>query len=617
MLRRLFSRPVAVPRTPEGFIPPRSGKELLATPRRQSMMKMLWDTTSLTQSVFDEYLLGPIERYAELVQLFPASESHHHAYAGGMLDHALEMACYGLRLRQRHLLPPGAKPEDQSSAGELWSAAIIYGSLMHDVAKILVDIEVHLEDGSEWRVWHGVIPKPYRVRYRTGREYHLHSAVNPVLCHQVLGGAVMDWLMRQPKLFALFMYTISGHTERGGIIAELIHQADRASVAKALGGDPVQALSAPAESIQRKLAGGLRYLVKEQFKLNQKGGVGWLTDEALWLVSPRAVNELKTHLYAQGIRSIPADLNRLYGELQAHGLIEEVREGKSVWKCEILDGEWKQSFNMIKLQPTLIWGVEGKPESFRGKLSIKGEGASVEDKPTNQEPVHGESEGLAPEPKMQPAELVATSNEPEAPVKPLSQVNPSSDTLDDAIMALFPKMGAGDMQEAREIQDADTQEPDNSSVPDLFTTAKNDSSRPKSSSQEVNNNSDLGEQFWQWLKMGVADHSIVINDTKAPIHTVEGTYFLVSPGIFKRFSTKILGNEEQWKMVQKRFQKLGLHIRTQGQNIHNVSVEGPNKTRLLKGYLIKEPREVSQRIPPDNWVLTLLKSQEKKDETDE
>ena len=289
MLRRIFPR--AIQETPplEGFTKPLPGKALLDTPRRQQMIKMLWDTTSLTQGVFDEYLLAPIYRYAELVQLLPASESHHHAYPGGMLDHALEMACYGLRLRQRHLLPPGAKPEDQSSAGELWSAAVIHGVLMHDIAKTLVDVEIHLEDGREWRLWHGLIPAPYRVRYRAGREYHLHAAVNPLLCERVLGAKVLDWMMTQPKLFALFMYTIAGHTERGGIVAELIHQADRASVAKALGGDPVQALSAPVESTQRKLAEGLRYMVKEQFKLNKKGEVAWLTEEALWLVSPRAV----------------------------------------------------------------------------------------------------------------------------------------------------------------------------------------------------------------------------------------------------------------------------------------------------------------------------------------
>ncbi|WP_110633615.1 MobH family relaxase [Salinicola salarius] len=614
MLRRLFPRVSSQKiRHRAGFTQPQPGKELLDTPRRQQMIKMLWDTTSLTQSVFDEYLLAPICRYAEMVQLLPASESHHHAYPGGMLDHALEMACYGLRLRQRHLLPPGAKPEDQSSAGELWSAAVIHGALMHDVAKTLVDVEIHLEDGREWRLWHGPIPAPYRVRYRAGREYHLHAAVNPLLCERVLGARVLDWMMTQPKLFALFMYTIAGHNERGGIVAELIHQADRASVAKALGGDPVQALSAPVESIQRKLAEGLRYMVKEQFKLNKKGEVAWLTEEALWLVSPRAVNELKAHLYAQGVKSIPGDLNRLYGELQSHGLIEEVTEGKSVWKCEIVEGDWKQSFNMIKVPPTLIWGVEDKPEPFRGRITIKGEGAVTADKPSSNEVVVTKSESVT-ETKTQGGEIPPPQS---IDTQPSSQAGSVNDTLDADIMALFPEVSPEPERVLDQVQSANAAGQESSAEPNSSKSAKNVGSRPKSSAQEVNNNLDLGERFWQWLKMGVADHSILINDTKAPIHTVEGTYFLVSPGIFKRFSTKELGDEEQWKLVQKRFQKLGMHLRTQGQNIHNVSVEGPNKTRLLKGYLIKDPREVSQRIPPDNWVLTLIPHQIDKDETNE
>lgn len=612
MLRRLLARS-ATPNAAEGYHFPQTGRELLATPRRQSMIKLLWDTTSLTQPVFNEYLLAPIGRYAELVQLLPASESHHHAYPGGMLDHALEMACYGLRLRQRHLLPPNAKPEDQSSAGELWSAAIIYGSLMHDVAKVLVDIEIHLEDGSEWRVWHGVIPKPYRVRYRTGREYHLHSAVNPVLAHQVLGGRVLDWLMSQPRLFALLMYTIAGHTERGGIIAELIHQADRASVAKALGGDPVQALSAPTESIQRKLAEGLRYLVKDQFKLNQKGGAGWLTDEALWLVSPRVVNELKTHLYSQGIKSIPADLNRLYGELQAHGLIEEVSEGKSVWKCEITDGDWNQVFNMVKVPPTLIWGVEGKPASFNGELTVRGAGAPEEasaDKPQNSQKTKSEPS------KDQLVEADVTGDL--QPQKQNSSVTPSpqvggftsSDvSLDDDIMALFPEVRTSEPKSSIESMACESKVTDNLSGPNSVKSVK--------TSYAHDNHSDFGGQFWQWLKVGLANHSIVINDTNAPVHTVDGTYFLVSPGIFKRFSNVVLGNEELWKTVQKRFQKLGAHVRTHGQNIHTVSVEGPNKTRLLKGYLIKDPQQVSQKIPPDNWVLALQTTKGEGEQLDE
>lgn len=612
MFSRLFSHSTASSQVIEGYHRPQSGKALLATPRRQSMVKMLWDTTSLTQQVFDEYLLAPIERYAELVQLLPASESHHHAYAGGMLDHALEMACYGLRLRQRHLLPPHAKPEDQSSAGELWNAAIIYGALMHDVAKVLVDLEIHLEDGREWRVWHGTIPSPYRVRYRTGREYHLHSAVNPLLCQQVLGGRVMDWLMSQPRLFALFMYTIAGHTERGGIIAELIHQADRASVAKALGGDPVQALTAPVESIQRKLADGLRYLVREQFKINKRGGQAWLTDDSLWLVSPRAINELKAHLYAQGIKSIPADLNRLYGELHAHGLIEEVEESKHVWKCEVIDGDWCQNFNMIKVPPTLIWGVEGKPASFSGQVSVEGAGAVEDERRDAEDSTKNEQDVKRDQSERQAGEAEPANRKPSKKAIKCSDKNvtkspsPSADVEDD-IIALFPDIGGADQRpdsfEGEQVGGSSEQEP---SGIDKKRAPKNsiDDGAVISDNRPCNKLC-LGEQFWQWLKEGLADHSIVINDTRAPVHVLDGTYFLVSPAIFKRFSLAVLDDEDQWKSVQIRFQKLGMHVRSQGKNIHSISVEGPNKSRVLKGYLISDPHQLSSKIPPDNWVLSL------------
>ncbi|WP_110689402.1 MobH family relaxase [Salinicola endophyticus] len=589
---RWWGRARSVKGQGEGLEYPRSGPELLALPRRQQMLKMLWDTTSLTQEAFDDYILAPIQRYAELVQQLPASESHHHSYAGGMLDHALEMACYGLKLRQRHLLPPGGKPEDQSSSGELWSAAIIYAALMHDVAKTLVDIEIHLEDGRNWKLWHGPIPGPYRVRYRAGRDYHLHAALNPILCQQVLGPHVLDWLLSQPRLFGLLTYTISGHTDRGGIIAEIVHQADRASVSKAMGGDPLQALAAPVESLQRKLADGLRYMVKEQFQLNQRGGVAWLTKEALWLVSPRAINELKAHLYAQGVKSIPADLGRLYGELQAHGLIEEVSEGKSVWKCEVSEGDWSQSLSMIRISPTLIWGTGTKPEPFKGKIETKGcdtlgsesnaDAASV----SNDEVAANEvgADENTPLPAKNKDSSDAGGSDGKAGVDLES-------ALDDELISLFEnKVEVGDESNSETF---DVQ--DNKDEPDA--------------PGEVGEAKGMGERFWGWLQQGLESRSIIVNDSNAVVHTVSGTYFLVSPGIFKRFASAELGGTRRWKEVQSGFQKLGHHVKTHGVNIQKVVVAGPNKTTYLMGYLLKSPRELTQAVPPDNWVLTLEKEE--------
>ncbi|WP_208529345.1 TraI domain-containing protein, partial [Pseudomonas aeruginosa] len=97
----LFQRKKAAPATaanvtppPEppskGWIRPESAVSLLATPRRQKLLEHIWQRTSLSRKQFGTLYRKPLERYSELVQAFPASEAHHHAYPGGMLDHGLE-----------------------------------------------------------------------------------------------------------------------------------------------------------------------------------------------------------------------------------------------------------------------------------------------------------------------------------------------------------------------------------------------------------------------------------------------------------------------------------------------------------------------------------------------
>lgn len=56
--------------------------------------------------------------------------------------------------------------------------------------------------------------------------------------------------------------------------AALYPKADRASAAQALGGDPEHAMAAPKHALQRKLLDGLRYLLKEELKLNQPEASG-------------------------------------------------------------------------------------------------------------------------------------------------------------------------------------------------------------------------------------------------------------------------------------------------------------------------------------------------------
>jgi len=67
------------------------------------------------------------------------------------------------------------------------------------------------------------------------------------------------------------------------------------------------------------LLDGLRYLLKHELKLNRpQASDGWLTDDALWLVSKTVSDKLRAHLLTQGIDGIPASNTAVFNVLQKH-----------------------------------------------------------------------------------------------------------------------------------------------------------------------------------------------------------------------------------------------------------------------------------------------------------
>ncbi|HEB0595837.1 TPA: TraI domain-containing protein, partial [Pseudomonas aeruginosa] len=323
-----------------GFLPPLSSMELLGTPRRRQLLENIWQRASLSKQQFEEIYRRPLANYAELVQQLPASENHHHAHPGGMIDHGLEIVAYALKVRQTYLLPIGAAPESQSAQAEAWSAAAAYGALAHDIGKIVVDLQVELQDGSTWHPWNGPINQPYRFKYVKSREYQLHGAASALLIHQLLPRTALDWLSRFPELWAQLIYLFAGQYEHAGILGEIIVKADQASVAQELGGNPDRALAAPKQSLQRQLADGLRFLVKDKFKLNQPGGPsdGWLTQDALWLVSKPASDQLRAYLLAQGIEGVPTSNATFFNMLQDQAVIQTNAEDKAIWTATVDNG---------------------------------------------------------------------------------------------------------------------------------------------------------------------------------------------------------------------------------------------------------------------------------------
>lgn len=357
----------------KGYITPQSAEQLLSTELRQAWLNHIWQHTSLSHEQFERIYLKPIKNYATLVQQFPASESHHHAYLGGLLDHGLELVGHALKIRQGYLLPPGVPPEDQAVQSDAWTAAIAYAGLLHDLGKIAVDIEVELEDGSCWHPWLGVITQPYRFRYVHNRDYQLHDKMTALLCPQIISHDSLNWLCQYPELWSNFIHLMAGDYEQAGLLGEIVDKADRISTAKSIGANPEKAMAAPVNSLQKKLITGLKHLIKTQLNLNKTPGNGWLTPDGLWLMSKTTADGLRAYLLSQGFDGIPTKNSILFDELQAHQIIlTNPLDDRAIWTVSVSDesGQWQQEFSLIKVNAGLIWSNQEKPEYFKGRVEV-------------------------------------------------------------------------------------------------------------------------------------------------------------------------------------------------------------------------------------------------------
>lgn len=153
-----------------------------------------------------------------------------------------------------------------------------------------------------------------------------------------------------------------------------MQQADKASVAKNLDGDIKTALAQRPTSLPQPLLTALRSLVQNEYRLNNPecGSDGWLTEDALWLISKTTADRVRAWLLQHGVASVPENNNRLFDELLAHQLIV-ANEDKAIWRCIIRsDKGWSpvEPLTLLRLTPSAIWEPgEQRPACFVGDVT--------------------------------------------------------------------------------------------------------------------------------------------------------------------------------------------------------------------------------------------------------
>lgn len=546
----------------EYTLPARTPEALLAEPKRAAAIRQIQSLVSATDRHFEAIYRATLIRWAAFAQELPASEAHHHAHQGGLLDHSLDVARRALLIRRQYMLPVGAPPEAAIRVADRWTYAVFVSALLHDAGKPATDqiVELYGADGAKaglWNPWAEPM-RPglrYFMRFRPARAYGTHETVAGFLAAQLLPPEATAWIGQDAALMPTLIGALTRHATAGGALSEIVALADQQSAAAGLGGTGAQMPNASRKSLAATVRETIRALIDSgDIPINRPGAGGFISRDVLWLVSKRGMDQIRTKLRETGAANIAPRNDLFMDDLQAQGVIIPNSEGRAIWRARVRspDGAFDQELSFLKLPARAIWPAPSRaPDAYDGDVAPKETAAAS---------------------KLSPSEAALAGMRPDA----------------------LPH-GNGQAQSAVTAYRLEREE----------TSAASEASRSDEAhaSQETamhgGDGGDVGaaghepicpesepEAFFEWLARGIREGDLSVNNSGAQLHVVAEGLFLVSPLIFKEYA----GEDGPWTAVQKKMIRAGRHIRTaQGQNILLYRVEGKNSASKLRGIVLKDP----------------------------
>jgi len=337
-----------------------------------------------TPEIFEQFHLASLRRLASYAHLLPASQTHHHRGAGGLLRHAAEVALWSLQSGDRVLLPVEQAPRRRRELEPRWHLAVFLAALCHDLGKPVTDLVVTSRDGSQ--TWNPFVEDLYAwaTRQQVDRYFlhwrenrgKKHQAVSALIAERIIGPQGLAWIAAgETDLVLWMMETINGSPGAENPIHDLVVRSDQASVERDLRRLGVAftgyEIGLPVE---RFLVDLMRRLVREgTWTVNRPGARLWCIDGQLYLIWPAAGEEIAALIHQDQIPGLPRTPNSLLDMLVDRNLAS-IREdrvgGDRYWliaPAVLAEKIPNLRLTAIRLRdPALV--IEPPPLSVPGKL---------------------------------------------------------------------------------------------------------------------------------------------------------------------------------------------------------------------------------------------------------
>ncbi|MCI4411471.1 MAG: TraI domain-containing protein, partial [Thiotrichales bacterium] len=350
----------------------------------------------LAQSGLDvetcQWLSETFYALVEMVQLLPASQSHHHSGPGGLARHTIEVANIACRIRRGRLLPKGVSQEERTAEQHRWTVAIILAACLHDAGKVISDTQVDglSRDGKQLR-WNpsggsmlDIGIDRYRVTFKE-HDYSEHTQLGADLMPMLCPKPMMSWLGANASLMTALRAYLSGArdtTLEVQSISDIVTKADQASVKLDIGqGTQVRFNVVRTRPLIEILMESLNHLLlNDGFKINQSGGAAFVYESDIFMVSKTTADRVRDWITANRssyLVSLPTDNERLFSTWQDFGQIVPTPDNKAIWTCIFEginnNGKFKFELTVLRFPLHCVYGENqaAYPKQFAGSITIK------------------------------------------------------------------------------------------------------------------------------------------------------------------------------------------------------------------------------------------------------
>ena len=380
MLKWLLGSKTAKSRAPDKLdfdqLPVLSARALIDLTGQYSRLAHIRRIMQIDDVTYQTLYQDTIERFAELVQLMPASQAHHHAVPGGLFVHTLEVLEHALALRRQHKLPMFATEKQQEDERHLWTYAVFLAALLHDVGKRLTLCRFILDNNRELEPFSSdpaqLAGRHYRIVFNDPKYHVLHEQIGLAFIGHLLSPLAQDFILPRLHVMQQVMGYIHGDDDAAEIIGKIVRQADQQSTGESLQHIPTRRFKgATLENIGERLMTRLRHLLADnRFAINTRNGNVYTTGDFragyTYILSKTLADTLRNSLHEDGQTDIPTDNNRIFDILDEHGFAERNADGKVMhYLKRTLQGK-SDTYTVLKFRTARL--LTTTPPPFPGDL---------------------------------------------------------------------------------------------------------------------------------------------------------------------------------------------------------------------------------------------------------